>query len=61
MTTLITAAKETTYNPTSHKATTIRTLTRRALRAPQAQCELGRQKYKDLYGNPEKKLKKIII
>ena len=29
--------------------------------APQAQCEHGRQKYKDLYGNPDKKLKKIII
>ena len=28
---------------------------------PQAQCEHGRQKYKDLYGNPDKKLKKIII
>ena len=28
--------------------------------APQAQCEHGRQKYKDLYGNPDKKLKKII-
>ena len=29
--------------------------------APQAQCEHGRQKYKDLYGNPDKKLKKRII
>ena len=29
--------------------------------APQAQCEHGRQKYKDLYGNPDEKLKKIII
>ena len=29
--------------------------------APQAQCKHGRQKYKDLYGNPDKKLKKIII
>ena len=29
--------------------------------APQAQCDHGRQKYKDLYGNPDKKLKKIII
>ena len=28
---------------------------------PQAQCEHGRQKYKDLYGNPDKKLKKIIV
>ena len=28
--------------------------------APQAQCEHGRQKYKDLCGNPDKKLKKII-
>ena len=28
---------------------------------PQAQCEHGRQKYKDLYGNPDKNLKKIII
>ena len=31
------------------------------LQAPQAQCEHGRQKYKGLYGNPDKKLKKIII
>ena len=29
--------------------------------APKAQCEQGRQKYKDLYENPDKKLKKIII
>ena len=29
--------------------------------APQSQCEHGRQKYQDLYGNPDKKLKKIII
>ena len=29
--------------------------------APQAQCEHGSQKYKDLYGNPDKKLQKIII
>ena len=29
--------------------------------APQAQCKHGRQKYKDLYENPDKKLKKIII
>ena len=28
---------------------------------PQAQCEHGRQKCKDLYENPDKKLKKIII
>ena len=28
---------------------------------PQAQCEHGRQKYKDLYENSAKKLKKIII
>ena len=28
---------------------------------PQAQCEHGRQKCKDLHGNPDKKLKKIII
>ena len=27
---------------------------------PQAQCEHGLQKCKDLYGNPDKKLKKII-
>ena len=27
----------------------------------QAQCERGQQKYKDLYWNPDKKLKKIII
>ena len=31
------------------------------LQAPQGQCEHGRQKYKDLYGNRDKKLKKIII
>ena len=29
--------------------------------APQAQCDHGRQKYKDLCENPDKKLKKIII
>ena len=29
--------------------------------ALQAQCEHGRQKYKDLYENPDKKLKKIVI
>ena len=28
---------------------------------PQAQCEHGRQKYKDLYEYPDKTLKKIII
>ena len=28
--------------------------------APQAQCEHGWQKYKDLCENPDKKLKKII-
>ena len=31
------------------------------LQVPQAQCEHGQQKYKDLYGNPDKNLKKIII
>ena len=29
--------------------------------APHAQCEHGQQKYKDLYGNPDKRLKKIIV
>ena len=33
----------------------------RETQAPQAQCEHGRQKYKDLYGKPDKKLKKIIM
>ena len=28
--------------------------------ASQAQCEHGRQKYKDLYGNPDKKLKDVV-
>ena len=29
--------------------------------APQARCEYGRQKFKELYENPEKKLKQITI
>ena len=41
--------------------TSVKRLSVNLTQALQAQCEHGRQKYKDLYGNPDKKLKKIII